>query len=128
MSIPVPKTFLSLPVELRWHILKEAFLSAALDDLAFRAQGGFHSFLIVDQRSGFADAPSVQLMADDLITSHPCFAEDIVNIQGYVARLFRWLGQCPLCESYAFCDPGSLFLDMASEENDDEMDMELFGL
>lgn len=37
-------------------------------------------------------------------------------------------GQCPLCESYAFCDPGSLFLDMASEENDDEMDMELFGL
>lgn len=109
------------PSRLRWKILEDIFLSAALDDLAFRGQGGFHSFLIAEQPSGWADAPNVHLPAADLIISHPCLAEDIIKIQIFVARLFAQLEECPLCEPHDLWEPGALSLDTTREGHDDEI-------
>lgn len=127
-QVPVPPTFLSLPAEIRFQILKYVFLLAAIDDRTFRSQGGYHSYALPQQRSGWAGAPNVHILAIDLIASHPALVSDICSIQTYIAGLFEWLEPCPLCESWGPCDPGPLFLDAAGEEQDDGIDMNFFGL
>lgn len=72
----------------------------------------------MEQRSGWADAPSVHFLAFDLVRAHPVWVSDISKIQKYMAGLFKTLGQCPLCESHDFCDSGPLFLDTTREENE----------
>lgn len=72
----------------------------------------------MEQRSGWADAPSVHFLAFDLVRAHPVWVSDISKIQKYMAGLFKTLGQCPICESHDFCDSGPLFLDTTREENE----------